>query len=165
MHTKFVCKCAEGGCSLPFIRQLWFSGDGSTEKAQSENMELLQHRGRGQCLFTGQTPRVRDINIRVSSRRRRTTQRVTWGEGKLRRVFGETSKWYLTESAVCSNVYCTNDLPEHHASLHVSSSYKLLVNRLEWLQPRNYLRLTNLSSITPSHSRAFLNPCLSRGWV
>ena len=116
---RFVCNCAEGGRGLPFISQLWFRGDARTEKAQSKNMERLQHRGRGQCLFTGQTPRVRDINITVSSRRRRTTQRVTWGEGKLQRVFGETSKWYSTESAVCSNVYCTNDLPEHCASQHL----------------------------------------------
>lgn len=141
-----MCKWAEGGCGLSFISQLWFGSNASTEKAQSENMEPLQHRGRGQCLFTGQTPWVRDINITVSSLRRRTTQRLTWGEGKLQNVFRETSKWYLTENAVCSNVYCTNNL--HRASQHMSSSCELLVNWLEWPQPRNYLGLTNHRSIT-----------------
>lgn len=140
----------------------------AVRRPRAKRWSCSSSRGRGQGLFTGQTPRVRDTNITVSSRRRRPTQRVTWGEGKLRRVFGETSKWYLTESAVCSNVYCTNDLPEHRASQHTSSSCELLVNRSEWLQPRNYLRLTNNSSNYNRRrvqSRAFLKPCSAHYWV
>lgn len=80
---RFVCMYSVDSQGLPFISQLWFSGKANLEKTQSRNMEALQDRGPGQCLFTSQTPWVRDVNITISSRQSLIIKLVMWGEGRV----------------------------------------------------------------------------------
>lgn len=94
-HSSRLCRPSASSQGLNFISKLWFSCNAYMEMDQSINMEPLQGQGPGQCVFTGQTPWVTEVNSSIS-RQSHIGERVTWGgwhREREWRVFVETSEW------------------------------------------------------------------------